>query len=88
MNRNELQVSYKKWAESLGVKRPPSLQKKRITLFMRDVLDTQDILIGQIYYAVPVYTNKLNIFTYSLQTIWKKDWKDDTKTVLDEFYSV
>ena len=88
MNRNELQINYKKWAESIGVKRPPSLQKKRITLFMRDVLDTKDILIGQIYYAVPVYTNKLNIFNYSLQTIWKKDWKDDTKTVLDEFYSV
>ena len=88
MNRNELQISYKKWAESLGVRRPPSLQKKRITLFVKDVLDTEDILIGRIYYAVPVYTNKLNIFNYSLQTIWKKDWKDDTKTVLDEFYSV
>lgn len=88
MTQSELTTQYKQWAGGIGLKKPPVLEKKRITLYIRDLFESDDLLIGQIHYAVPVYTDKLHVFKYSMRTVWMKNSKGDTADILDETYTV
>lgn len=88
MTRSEFMLQYRNWTKSIGLKMPPPIQEKRITLCICDLFESEDTLIGQIYYAVPVYTDKLHIFNYSMRTVWKKNSRGDTGGILEESYTI
>lgn len=88
MTRSEFMLQYRKWTKSIGLKIAPPIEEKRITLYICDLFESEDTLIGQIYYAVPIYTDKLHVFNYSMRTVWEKNSKGDTGDILEETYTL
>lgn len=85
MCNSEMRKELNNWADSVGVELQ-GLQP--IHLFTKDVEDTREILVGEIFYALAVSTDRLHMIVYSERTAWRKNTAGDTGEACDEAYMV
>lgn len=74
-----------KWAVSAGVE-IKGLQP--VTVLIRDIEETQEILISEIYYSLMAFTDQLHMIIFSEQTTWHKNQNGDSDEILDETYRI
>ncbi len=87
MNYKEINEHFLMWCTEIKTKESFYTAEKT-TLLIKDIEETEMILVGEIFQAITTYTDKFHIFVFSERTTWIKDKDGDTTKPYKIEYSV
>lgn len=88
MTYQQLNQKFLAWALLIGAESQTLEGSTPIVLLTRELEESERHLVGEIFFAVSLYTDRLHTFLYSERTTWLKDERGDTNEPLSEVYEV